>query len=104
MSATEDGFVIAEKDLEIRGPGDFFGTRQWGMPAFRVGHLIRDRDLLERARVEAFRWVDEHPSDGDAGLRAFLEEGGWERRFGPAPAGWREGAFLVLSRIHPGPR
>src|SRR6266852_1589753 len=50
MAATEDGFVIAERDLEIRGPGDFFGTRQWGMPAFRVGHLIRDRDLLERAR------------------------------------------------------
>jgi ATP-dependent DNA helicase RecG len=87
MAETEDGFLIAEKDLEIRGPGDFFGTRQWGMPAFRVGHLIRDRDLLERARVEAFRWVDEHPSDGDAGLRAFLEEGGWERRFGLARVG-----------------
>ena len=43
--------MIAEKDLEIRGPGDFFGTRQWGMPAFRVGHLIRDRDLLEQARA-----------------------------------------------------
>ena len=50
MVATEDGFAIAEKDLEIRGPGDFFGTRQWGMPTFRVAHLIRDRDLLERAR------------------------------------------------------
>ncbi len=87
MATTEDGFLIAEKDLEIRGPGDFFGTRQWGMPAFRVGHLIRDRDLLERARVEAFRWVDELPSDGDAGLRAFLEEGGWERRFGLARVG-----------------
>jgi ATP-dependent DNA helicase RecG len=87
MASTEDGFLIAEKDLEIRGPGDFFGTRQWGMPAFRVGHLIRDRDLLERARVEAFRWVDELPSDGDAGLRAFLEEGGWERRFGLARVG-----------------
>ena len=50
MVATEDGFAIAEKDLEIRGPGDFFGTRQWGMPTFRVAHLLRDRDLLERAR------------------------------------------------------
>jgi ATP-dependent DNA helicase RecG len=87
LASTEDGFLIAEKDLEIRGPGDFFGTRQWGMPAFRVGHLIRDRDLLERARTEAFRWVDELPSQGDSGLRAFLEEGGWERRFGLARVG-----------------
>ncbi len=59
MVSTEDGFAIAEKDLEIRGPGDFFGTRQWGMPTFRVAHLIRDRDLLERARTEAFRLVGE---------------------------------------------
>ena len=58
-SSTEDGFAIAEKDLEIRGPGDFFGTRQWGMPTFRVAHLLRDRDLLERARTEAFRLVGE---------------------------------------------
>ncbi|PYQ17673.1 MAG: hypothetical protein DMF79_16985 [Acidobacteria bacterium] len=87
MSATEDGFVIAEKDLEIRGPGDFFGTRQWGMPAFRVGHLIRDRDLLERARTEAFRWVEEPPGEGAAALRDFLEKGGWERRFGLARVG-----------------
>ena len=87
MSATEDGFVIAERDLEIRGPGDFFGTRQWGMPAFRVGHLIRDRDLLERARTEAFRWVEEPPAEGAEALRAFLEKGGWERRFGLARVG-----------------
>jgi ATP-dependent DNA helicase RecG len=87
MSATEDGFLIAEKDLEIRGPGDFFGTRQWGMPAFRVGHLIRDRDLLERARAEAFRWVEEPQAEGAESLRAFLEKGGWERRFGLARVG-----------------
>ena len=87
MSATEDGFLIAEKDLEIRGPGDFFGTRQWGMPAFRVGHLIRDRELLERARAEAFRWVEEPAGEGAESLRAFLEKGGWERRFGLARVG-----------------
>ena len=45
MSRTGDGFVIAEKDLEIRGPGDFFGTRQWGLPNLRIGNLVRDRDL-----------------------------------------------------------
>ena len=51
MVRTEDGFLIAEKDLEIRGPGDFFGTRQSGMPTFRVSRLIRDRELLETARA-----------------------------------------------------
>jgi ATP-dependent DNA helicase RecG len=85
MVETTDGFVIAEKDLEIRGPGDFFGTRQWGLPAFRVGRLLRDRDLLERARVEAFRCLEEAPPQGP--LRAFLEQGGWERRFGLAQVG-----------------
>jgi ATP-dependent DNA helicase RecG len=85
MVSTEDGFAIAERDLELRGPGDFFGTRQWGMPTFRVAHLIRDRDLLERARAEAFRLVD-----GAAlppSLARFLEKGGWERRFGLARVG-----------------
>ena len=85
MAETENGFVIAEKDLEIRGPGDFFGTRQWGMPSFRVASLVRDRDLLERARVEAFRCVEEAATP--AGLQAFLEKGGWERRFGLARVG-----------------
>ena len=85
MVATTDGFLIAEKDLEIRGPGDFFGTRQSGLPAFRVGRLLRDRDLLERARVEAFRCLEEASPEGP--LRAFLEQGGWERRFGLAQVG-----------------
>jgi ATP-dependent DNA helicase RecG len=87
MAATEDGFLIAEKDLEIRGPGDFFGTRQWGMPSFRVAHLVRDRDLLEPARREAFRLVAEHGQALPAPLPSFLEEGGWERRFGLARVG-----------------
>ena len=47
---SEDGFAIAEKDLEIRGPGEFFGTRQSGLPAFRAAKLLRDRELLEKAR------------------------------------------------------
>ncbi len=82
---TDDGFAIAEKDLELRGPGDFFGTRQSGMPTFRVAHLIRDRELLERAREAAFAWA---PGGADAReLRAFLEQGGWERRFGLSRVG-----------------
>ncbi len=86
LARTDDGFAIAEKDLELRGPGDFFGTRQSGLPTFRVAHLIRDRDLLERARAEAFAWT---AGGGPAPepLRAFLDEGGWERRFGLARVG-----------------
>jgi len=88
MARTDDGFVIAEKDLEIRGPGDFFGTRQWGMPNFRVSQLIRDRELLERARAEAQRYADAlATATPPPALRSFLEAGGWERRFGLARVG-----------------
>jgi ATP-dependent DNA helicase RecG len=85
MVATEDGFVIAEKDLEIRGPGDFFGTRQWGIPTLRVANLLRDRALLEQARDEAFRLVEAGALPPS--LAAFLEQGGWEQRFGLARVG-----------------
>jgi ATP-dependent DNA helicase RecG len=85
LVASDDGFQIAEKDLDLRGPGDFFGTRQSGLPTFRVAHLVRDRDLLERARTEAFAWTSEGVVD--PGLRAFLDEGGWERRFGLSRVG-----------------
>jgi len=89
LARSEDGFLIAEKDLEIRGPGEFFGTRQSGLPAFRAGKLLRDRELLEKARREAFAWLDAQPP-GElrrGPLKAFLEEGGWERRFGLARVG-----------------
>lgn len=57
MCETTDGFRIAEADLEIRGPGEFLGTRQSGLPDFRVANLLRDGRLLEEARREAFRLV-----------------------------------------------
>jgi ATP-dependent DNA helicase RecG len=53
MVRTNDGFKIAELDLEMRGPGEFFGTKQAGLPSFQVASLIRDRDLLELAKKEA---------------------------------------------------
>jgi ATP-dependent DNA helicase RecG len=56
-----DGFQIAELDLELRGPGEFFGTRQAGLPSFRVASLIRDRDLLELAKKEA-AWILSGPN------------------------------------------
>ena len=55
MVKTQDGFEVAELDLELRGPGEFFGTKQAGAPSFRVANLIRDRKLLELARAEAHR-------------------------------------------------
>jgi ATP-dependent DNA helicase RecG len=53
MVRSNDGFQIAELDLELRGPGEFFGTRQAGIPSFRVANIIRDRQLLEAAKREA---------------------------------------------------
>jgi len=61
MEQTNDGFKIAEQDLELRGPGEFFGIRQSGLPDFRVAHLIRDTPILIEARREAFRLVQGDP-------------------------------------------
>jgi ATP-dependent DNA helicase RecG len=62
MEATTDGFRIAEADLEIRGPGDFLGTRQAGLPDFRVANILRDGRLLEEARQEAFAILNDDPA------------------------------------------
>jgi ATP-dependent DNA helicase RecG len=58
MAETSDGFRIAERDLELRGPGDFFGTRQSGLPRLRTGDLARDREIMESAHAEARRLVE----------------------------------------------
>ena len=63
MVRTQDGFELAELDLSMRGPGEFFGTRQAGLPDFRVANLLRDREMLELAKQEAARFaVDPGPS------------------------------------------
>jgi ATP-dependent DNA helicase RecG len=79
MTETTDGAVIAERDLELRGPGDFFGTRQSGVPTLRVGNLLRDRTLMEDARREAASWLDEAGDQTEwlAGVRR-----SWAERFG----------------------
>ena len=79
MAATTDGFAIAERDLELRGPGDFFGTRQSGLPKLRTGDLVRDRDIMERAHAEARRLVQEEGID--ASLLRFVQER-WQGQFG----------------------
>ncbi|MEE9211726.1 MAG: ATP-dependent DNA helicase RecG [Phycisphaeraceae bacterium] len=65
VAATNDGFKIAEADLEIRGMGDFFGTRQHGLPPLRVAHIPDDMDLLQLARRDANQIVAEDPTLAD---------------------------------------
>ena len=68
-----DGFVIAEEDLRIRGPGEFFGFRQWGMPEFRAANLVRDAELLQQARQEAFALLKQDPHLKASAHRALRE-------------------------------
>ena len=58
LAETNDGFEIAERDLQLRGPGDFFGTRQSGLPTLRTGDLLRDHSLMEQARQEAVQYLE----------------------------------------------
>ena len=90
MVRTQDGFELAELDLAQRGPGEFFGTRQAGLPDFRVANLLRDRQLLELAKQEAARFaVDPGPAvtaEERARVRAQLKQA-WQRRYGLVEAG-----------------
>jgi ATP-dependent DNA helicase RecG len=79
LTETADGFEIAERDLELRGPGDFFGTRQSGMPTLRVGDLVRDARLMEEARREAVAALDD---ERQAEALATFVRSSWEQRFG----------------------
>ncbi len=95
MVRTQDGFELAELDLSMRGPGEFFGTRQAGLPDFRVANLVRDRQLLELAKMEAARFANAPASDIAKGevteaerarVWARLKEA-WQRRYGLVEAG-----------------
>jgi ATP-dependent DNA helicase RecG len=66
MEETNDGFKIAEKDLEIRGPGELMGTRQAGLPEFRIANLVRDLDILQAARREAEIYFNQAKSSPEA--------------------------------------
>jgi ATP-dependent DNA helicase RecG len=92
MVRTQDGFELAELDLSLRGPGEFFGTRQAGLPGFRVANLLRDRKLLELAKMEAARFANAPAAEIEASdaerklIRARLKEA-WQRRYGLVEAG-----------------
>jgi ATP-dependent DNA helicase RecG len=96
MVRTQDGFELAELDLTLRGPGEFFGTRQAGLPDFRVANLVRDRQLLELAKMEAARFATVPSPDKASSAEvtdaertrvwARLKEA-WNRRYGLVEAG-----------------
>jgi ATP-dependent DNA helicase RecG len=96
MVRTQDGFELAELDLSLRGPGEFFGTRQAGLPDFRVANLVRDRQLLELAKIEAARFANVRDSSQGKGSEAAEAEranvwarlkDAWQRRYGLVEAG-----------------
>jgi len=85
---TTDGFQLAELDLELRGPGEFFGTRQAGMPDFRVASLTRDRDLIEAARREAIATLDDAEISTAEIARAQLHmRTRWQKSYGLVEVG-----------------
>ena len=90
MVRTQDGFELAELDLSMRGPGEFFGTRQAGLPDFRVANLLRDKQVLELAKQEAARFAKAPAHEGSdperERVRAHLKAA-WQRRYGLIEAG-----------------
>jgi len=73
LCKTTDGFKIAEEDLALRGPGDFFGSRQSGLPAFRVANLSCDLETLKQAQAASAAWIDAHGADDTPEARALRE-------------------------------
>lgn len=82
-----DGFHIAEMDLRLRGPGEFFGTRQSGLPAFRIGNILRDQDVLEIARNEAIAFIENPPSEEELRRAVAYIRNHWQRRYGLVQVG-----------------
>ena len=79
---SNDGFYIAEMDLQLRGPGEFFGTKQSGLPALRIGNIIRDKEILEVARSEATSFIGNE--EGREEIKRVVEyiRDHWQRRYG----------------------
>jgi ATP-dependent DNA helicase RecG len=84
---SNDGFAIAEMDLKLRGPGEFFGTRQSGIPALRIASVIRDREILEIARREAVDFVNSPPSEEELRSAVAYIRDHWQRRYGLTQVG-----------------
>jgi ATP-dependent DNA helicase RecG len=90
MVRTQNGFELAELDLQLRGPGEFFGTRQAGLPDFRVANIVRDRALLEIAKEEAARFVEKPQAEASEAEQKRVWDRlktAWQRRYGLVEAG-----------------
>jgi ATP-dependent DNA helicase RecG len=87
MTDSNDGFHIAEMDMRLRGPGEFFGTRQSGMPALRIGNILRDGDILGIARGEAESFVANPPSEEELRRSLTYIRDHWQRRYGLVEVG-----------------
>jgi ATP-dependent DNA helicase RecG len=84
---SNDGFHIAEMDLKLRGPGEFFGTRQSGVPTLKIANLVRDREILEQARTDATGFIEQPPSqEALKAAVAYIREH-WQRRYGLVQVG-----------------
>ena len=84
MTETTDGFKISEIDLKLRGPGEFFGTRQWGIPAFRIANVLRDQEILEWAKREATDFIERPASPEEFQAYVKFLRHHWSRRYGLA--------------------
>ncbi len=82
MVSSNDGFHIAEVDMKLRGPGEFFGTKQSGIPELRFGNFMRDQDILEAARDEAIAFLDHPPSEDELQRAMTYIRTNWQRRYG----------------------
>jgi ATP-dependent DNA helicase RecG len=87
MVATSNGFEIAERDLKLRGPGEFFGTRQHGDAAFSVAQPLRDHELLEFARREAFALAEDPAKAAEVVARLESFSAAWHKRYQLASVG-----------------
>jgi ATP-dependent DNA helicase RecG len=84
---SNDGFYIADMDMKLRGPGEFFGTKQAGLPALRFANLVRDKDILEHARREAAAFVARPPSEQELERAVTYIREHWQRRYALALVG-----------------
>jgi ATP-dependent DNA helicase RecG len=86
LVSSNDGFHIAEMDMRLRGPGEFFGTRQSGVPGLRLADLLRDGDILELARAEAKQLLESGTQAELRGAVRYIQEH-WQRRYGLVQVG-----------------
>jgi len=84
---SNDGFYIAEMDMKLRGPGEFFGTKQSGLPALRFASILRDQEILEIARNEAKAFIENPPSPEELRRAVAWLRDHWQRRYGLVQVG-----------------